>query len=98
MKACDNVNRKVLLERLKQLGIMAFVLKNIESIQWMKNGYLDPVSSTLGLKQGCPLSPMLFNLYTDDIEDTFDKKCVPVSVAQLMLVRAKLLFSIKPGD
>ena len=43
-----------------------------------KNGHLDPIISTLGLKQGCPLSPMLFNLYIDDIIDTFDEKCEPI--------------------
>ena len=43
----------------------------------LKNGYLDALSSNLGLKQGCPLSPMLFNLYIDDIKDIFDTQCDP---------------------
>ena len=47
----------------------------------LKNGYLDPLSSNLGLKQGCPLSPMLFNLYIDDIKDILDKKYDPVFVS-----------------
>ena len=45
----------------------------------LKNGSLDPISSNLGLKQGCPLSPMLFNLYIDDIKDLFDKECHPIT-------------------
>ena len=44
----------------------------------LNKGYLDPISSNLGLKQGCPLSPMLFNLYIDDIKDIFDSKCDPI--------------------
>ena len=28
---------------------------------------MNPISSNLGLKQGCPLSPLLFNLYVNDI-------------------------------
>ena len=47
----------------------------------LKDGYLDPINSNLGLKQGCPLSPMLFNLYIDDIKDIFDAQCDPVTIA-----------------
>ena len=44
-----------------------------------KNGHLDPINSNLGLKQGCPLSPMLFNLYIDDISEIFDNECDPIA-------------------
>ena len=83
-KAYDKVNRKILFERLRKLGINGIFLKNIESMYKqtsysvkLKNGYLDALSSNLGLKQGCPLSPMLFNLYIDDIKDIFDTQCDP---------------------
>ena len=46
----------------------------------LKNGFLDPISSNLGLKQGCPLSPMLFNLYIDDIKNIFDTTCDPIQI------------------
>ena len=73
-KAYDTVDRNCLFERLKILGINGLFRKNIEAMYEnikyaikLKNGYLDPIYSNLGLKQGCPLSPMLFNLYIDDV-------------------------------
>ena len=46
----------------------------------LKNGYTHSIDSNLGLKQGCPLSPMLFNLYIDDIDNIFDDTCDPVTI------------------
>ena len=46
----------------------------------LREGFLDPIKSNLGLKQICPLSPMLFNLYIDDIKEIFDRDCEPVTL------------------
>ena len=85
-KAYDTVNRDLLLQRLKALGISGIFLRNIEAMYKrtdyyvkVKNGHLlDKINSNLGLKQGCPLSPMLFNLYIDDVENIFDDECEPI--------------------
>ena len=89
-KAYDKVNRDILLNRLKELGINGIFLKNIESMYKQtlysikfKNGHLEPLNSNLGLKQGCPLSPMLFNLYIDDIKYVFDEQCDPVPLSDI---------------
>ena len=37
-------------------------------------------NSNIGLKQGDPLSSMLFNLYIDDVNDIFDDLCNPIEV------------------
>lgn len=86
-KAYDTVDRSKLFRRLQNVGINGIFLKNIkamyETISYkikLKDGYLDPIKSNLGLKQGCPLSPMLFNLYIDDVKDIFDAQCDPVTI------------------
>ena len=86
-KAYDTVDRDKLFERLKSIGINGIFLKNLIAMYEnpsykikLKDGHLDPIKSNLGLKQGCPLSPMLFNLYIDDINTIFDKECDPVKL------------------
>ena len=44
------------------------------------NGILDPILSSLGLKQGGILSSTLFNIYVDDMKDIFDETCDPITV------------------
>ena len=46
----------------------------------LSSGDSENITSNLGLKQGCPLSPMLFNLYIDDINKIFDESCYPVEL------------------
>ena len=84
-KAYDTVDRNKLFRRLNDLGINGFFYHNIIAMYAktrysikLKNGFLDPIDSNLGLKQGCPLSPMLFNLYIDDVKNIFDDQCEPV--------------------
>ena len=84
-KAYDTVDRDLLLRQLKHLGINGLFLKNIASMYEktkysikLSKGYLDALNSNLGLKQGCPLSPILFNLYIDDISYIFDEDCDPI--------------------
>ena len=91
-KAYDRVNRDNLLHRLKTLGINGIYLKNIASMYTktlysikLKNGHLEPISSNLGLKQGCPLSPMLFNLEIEDVSCIFDQQCDAIPILDIYL-------------
>lgn len=77
-KAYDTVDRELLFERLMGLGINGVFLQNLKSMYEctkysikLKDGYIDALESNLGLKQGCPLSPILFNLYIDDMDKIF---------------------------
>ena len=91
-KAYDTVDRNILIRRLKQLGINGIFLKNIASMYMktkysikLNDGHLGPIESNLGLKQGCPLSPMLFNLYIDDVREIFENTCHPIDLQGLNL-------------
>ena len=84
-KAYDTVDRNCLFRRLKSLGINGLFRQNIEAMYdnikysiKLRNEVLEPIHSNLGLKQGCPLSPMLFNLYIDDVGNNFDELCDPI--------------------
>ena len=77
-KAYDTIDRSLLFNRLKQVGISGIFYRNIVEMYKntkysikLKNGLVDPIDSNLGLRQGCPLSPMLFNLFIEDMGNIF---------------------------
>ena len=85
-KAYDRINRNLLLLKLQRLGISGLFYRNIKSLYKsvsylvkVAKGHLDPIGSTLGLKQGGVLSPLLFNLFIDDMKNIFDESCDPVA-------------------
>ncbi len=73
-KAYDRVNRAKLFEVLREYGFGEGVVKVIENIYsgsevkfaWngVETGWLETKS---GVRQGCPLSPLLFNIYVREL-------------------------------
>jgi len=78
--AFDTVDRSLLYDKMKKLGIREEQINAIRNIYnetsnvvKINNLTSEPFWITVGLKQGCPLSPILFALYTADLENVMQK-------------------------
>ena len=74
MKAFDRVNHTKLIECLKEIGVYNKDLQLILKIYWeqtamerTKTGVSSGFKTKKGVRQGCVLSPNLYNLYTEEI-------------------------------
>ena len=84
-KAYDNVWREGLYYKLLKSGISPGIVKiirsmNINTQQGLKiNGTISNLfHSYRGVRQGCVLSPHLFNIFLNDLPAIFDHSCRPV--------------------
>ena len=84
-KAFDSVWHQGLFFKLENLGIKGNILNLIKDIYRktkcavkVDGKITDFFDFTKGVSQGCPLSPLLFNIYVNDIFDLVDKN-TPVS-------------------
>ncbi|XP_015115564.1 uncharacterized protein LOC107040136 [Diachasma alloeum] len=79
--AFDTVDRDLLLEKIWRVGIRARFYDMIKAIYRVSEnevitgeGITGRFSTVRGVRQGCPLSPILFNLFVDDIDDKWEGK------------------------
>ena len=79
-KAYDSVWHEGLFQKMKKNGIMGNFLNLVKDIYKKTNCAVKVKDSTTnffnytkGVRQGCPLSPILFNMYIDDIFETVNK-------------------------
>ena len=73
-KAYDCINRDLLFTKLSKIGItgnmyhaLVSIYKDVKCCLRLNGMHSDWFSVDCGLKQGCCLSPMLFNLYINDL-------------------------------
>ena len=79
-KAFDRVYHDQLMSKLKSCDIDAMDRRMIQNLYWnqtasikLEEGESDSFAIKRGVRQGCILSPKLFNLYTEDIFKQADK-------------------------
>ena len=80
-KAFDTVPRARLMRRLQAIGVPTELIWGIMALYRSVTGHVrtpegisDRVHSTIGVKQGCPLSPTLFGIYVDEVSDYIDRE------------------------
>lgn len=85
-KFFDKINRKYLFYKLLKYGITGNVYKIIKSMydkpkySVMIDGQISPAfTSHYGVKQGCSMSPILSNIFQNDLHDIF-QDCDPVEI------------------
>ncbi|MCO5570021.1 hypothetical protein L7F22_023735 [Adiantum nelumboides] len=78
-KAFDSVPRFRLMQRLQDIGVPEAIRWGIYALYESVTGRVrapgglsDAIESTIGVKQGCPLSPTLFGIYIDELSEYVD--------------------------
>jgi hypothetical protein len=92
-KVFDMVPRKNLWNRLEEIKVplklrVSAIRMYENAIAKFKNtkGWLKEINYNIGVKQGCPLSPSLFGIYIDKLEDCLEKKgCVIPTLTRIVI-------------
>ena len=104
-KAYDSVNREILWTKRDNLGLNGRLLYAVKSLynnvlcSVKRNGFTtDWFSVNCGLKPGCSLSPLLFNLYINDLAFKIDALGKRVKVSILLYADDVVLIAESEPD
>jgi hypothetical protein len=84
----NSVNRSLLFDKLVNIGVQLHTIKLLKSLLYTNNpcivkctqGTAQPFLVHCGLRQGCPLSTTLFNLYIYDLQAHLHRACPDAGV------------------
>ena len=86
-KAFDTINRRALFHKLYKFNVRGHFLNILKDMYSSllysvktEHGLSPSFETKIGVKQGCILSPTLFSLYLNDLNDCFDISCDPVVI------------------
>ena len=97
-KAYDSVPRQALWHLLEKYGVPPVMLSLIKSLHEGMNAVVrvgdsitDPIAVSNGLRQGCTLAPMLFNLYFSAVVRCWRDRCPQAGITVKYRVGRKLV-------
>jgi len=90
-KFFDKINRELMFYKLLKYNITGKVYNLIKSMysntmyQIVAQGYISPkLPATLGVKQGCCMSPVLSNIFQNDLHEIFSN-CDPIVLGDIKI-------------